>query len=280
MPRGGNWVRTRTQVLVCWDGTGEPWSRIHLDQAPEFDWILFDTSGRQAPGPRALRGQACLLLSGAVEAKGEVFQALAEHLASNSEVPDYVALLDEDILLSVSDINRLLHLARCEALDICSPVLSHDSPGSQRWTLRQPSLMCREVDWVEVTMPFYRGSLFMAGREQYRGNVSASGIGQFLMPALQQLTGLKRCVLVDAVMASRRGSPASERQVYRNGRTAGQEAAAVKANCIALIQSRQPELLGSEWFQRLFVRRQARTRWQQLKDWLGRPLRRWLEQSS
>ena len=179
-----SWVRTRSLVLVSWDGQSEPWSMIHLDAAPEFDWILFDFSGRQAPGPRTLRGQPCLVLAGATECKGEIYQALADYLAANSEVPDYVSLIDDDILLSVSDINRMLHLATCEGLDICSPALSHDSVYTHRWTLRQPSLMFRDVDWVEVMMPFYRGSLFMAGREQYRGNVSSWGIDKYLMPTL------------------------------------------------------------------------------------------------
>lgn len=275
-----SWVRTRSLVLVSWDGQSEPWSKIHLDAAPEFDWILFDFSGRQAAGPRSLRGQQCLVLSAATECKGEIYQALAEHLAANSEVPDFVSLIDDDILIAVSDINRMLHLASCEGLDVCSPTLSHDSVYTHRWTLRQPSLMFREVDWVEVMMPFYRGSLFMAGREQYRGNVSSWGIDKYLMPTLQQLTGLKRCVLVDAVMASHRRPVTSGQKVYRNGRTAGEEAAAMKANCIALIQSRQPELLQSDWFHRIFEQRHARTRWQQLKYGLGRPLRRWLEAST
>lgn len=280
MPRGGNWVRTRSLVLVGWDGLAEPWSKIQLDATPDFDWILFDTSGRQAPGQRQLRGQPCRVLAQEVESKGEIYQALAEHLAANSEVPDYVALIDADVLLSTSNINRLLHLATSEGLDICAPALSHDSICGQGWSLRQAGLMFREVDWVEATMPFYRGSLFMAGREQYRGNVSSAGIGCYLMPTLQQLTGLKRCVLVDAVMACLRRPLPSPQHIYRNGRTANEEAAALKANCIALIQSRQPELLKSDWFRRIFESRPAHSRWQQFKLGLGRSLRRWLQASS
>ncbi|MDI4631849.1 hypothetical protein J7U46_02185 [Pelomonas sp. V22] len=280
LPRAGNWVRTRSQVLVCWDGLSEPWSRIQLDAPADFDWILFDTSGRQAAGQRQLRGQSCRVLSAEVEGKGQVYQALADHLAANSEVPDYVALIDAAVLLSTSSINRLLHLAASEGLDVCAPALSHDSSCAHRWSLRQASLMFRELDWVEMTMPFYRGSLFMAGREQYRGHVSSAGMDCYLMPTLQQLTGLKRCVLVDAVMACHRPPAGQGPQVYRNGRSAGEEAAAVKAHCIALIQSRQPELLQSEWFRRLFEQGPARSRWQQVKDGLGRRLRRWLEAST
>lgn len=280
LPRSGNWVRTRTQVLLSWDGLAEPWPLIQLDAAPDFDWILFDTSGRQAPGPRTLRGQPCLVLSAAIEGKGQIYQALADHLAANSEVPDHVALIDEDILLSVSDINRVLHLARVEGLDICSPALSHDSAGSQRWMLRQPSRLLREVAWVELTMPFYRGSLFMAGREQYRGNVSASGIDRLLMPTLQQLTGLKRCAVIDAVMAGRHQAAGGQRKAHRTRSGAAQEAAAMEANCRALIQSRQPELLKSEWFQRVFEAAPAGSPWSRLKRRLGRLLRRWLEEST
>ena len=43
----------RPLVLVSWDGACEPLSVIHLDAVPQFDWILFDYTGRAAAGPIA-----------------------------------------------------------------------------------------------------------------------------------------------------------------------------------------------------------------------------------
>lgn len=273
-------MSSKPLVLLSWDGQSEPLAMIHLDAAPEFDWLLFDYTGRHPPGPAELRGQRCTVLAGATECKGEIYQALAEHLAGSDPLPEYISLIDDDIIIAVSDINRALHLGRCAALDCFSPVLSHDSSYTHRWSLRQPNRLYREVDWVEVMMPFYRGSLFMAGREHYRGNVSSWGIDKYLMPTLQQLLGCGKTALIDAVMASHCREITSGNKTYRNGRNAGQERDAMKALCLELIARHKPELQGSAWYHRIFEQRHSRTRWQQLIYGLGRPIRRWLEQST
>lgn len=267
-------------VLVSWDGISEPFAMIELDAVPAFDWVLFDFSGRQTPGAGQWRGQSAQVLAKATECKGEIYQALAGYLAEQDLTPEYVALIDDDIILSISDLNRALHLGRCIGLDVFSPVLSHDSVYTHRWTLQQPSRLHRAVDWVEVMMPFYRGALFRAGQPHYAGNVSSWGIDKYLMPTLQQLLGMPQTGLLDAVMASHRRPVTSGQKTYRNGRTAGEESALLKAMCQALIAEHKPDLLGSDWYHRIFVQRHARSRWQQLKYGLGRPLRRWLSEST
>ena len=271
---------SRPLVLVSWDGASEPLAMVHLDSQPQFDWLLFDYSGRQAPGVRELRGQTVQVLAGATECKGEIYQALAAWLIALDLSPEYVSLIDDDILIATSDINRALHIGRCAALDVFSPTLSHDSEYTHRWSLSQPSRLLRTVDWIEVMMPFYRGELFLAGAPHYAGNVSSWGIDKYLIPTLQQLLGLTRTALLDAVTASHRRPITSGQKVYRNGRTAGQESAALKQVCAQLIAEQKPALIGSAWQRRIFQQRHSRTRWQQLKYGLGRPLRRWLEEST
>ena len=101
--------------------------------------------------------------------------------------PRFVGLIDDDVVLSVADLNRLLHLAGCHDLHAFSASLSHDSEYTHPWSLTQPHRVLREVDWVEVMMPFYRGELFLAGAPHYDGNVSSWGIDRYLIPTLQQL---------------------------------------------------------------------------------------------
>ena len=275
-------MNKRPLVLVSWDGAAQPWSMIELNAPAAFDWVLFDFSGRQAAGPYELRGQEVFVLAAKTECKGEIYQALADHLQAlaDERAPEYVALLDDDVLTSVSDINRALHLGRCAGLDLFSPTLSHDSIYTHRWTLHQANRLYRAVDWVEVMMPFYRGELFMAARPHFAGNVSSWGIDKYLMPTLQQLLGYRATALLDGVMASHRRPITSGQKVYRNGRTAAEESALLKALCQRLITEQQPDLLQSAWYRRIFVQRHSRSRWQQLKFGLGRPLRRWLEQST
>ena len=273
----------RPLVLVSWDGASEPLAMLHLDTPAQFDWLLFDYSGRQTAGPRELRGLRCTVLSAATECKGELYQALAEHLAeqqqSGAPLPEYVGLIDDDILLGVSDINRALHLARVERLDCFSPTLSLDSVASHRWSLTQPRRMFRPADWVEVMMPFYRGTLFLAGRTCYRGNVSSWGIDRYLMPTLQRLLGCTHTALLDAVIASHRRPVTSGDKTYRNGRTAPEEREAMKALCQRLIAEQHPELATGDWYRRLFVQRRPFGRMQKLTHSLGRRIRDWLESS-
>ncbi len=297
---------TRPVVLVSWDGHSTPLALIHLDATPEFDWVLFDYTGRQAAGPRTLRGQSVTVLSAATECKGEIYHHLAEHLAeplakpsadlpaaaldahpsasgstaasaTHAAPPEYVSLIDDDILISVSQLNTALHLGRVERLDVFSPSLSHDSPFSHQWMRHQPNRVYREVDWVEVMMPFYRGDLFLAGRAHYRDNISSWGIDRFLIPTLQQLRGQTRTALLDAVMASHRRPVTSGGKVYRNGRTAWQERQVLRQASLDLIDQQQPALRQSAWFHRLFIARETHNKWQRLKRRLARPVADWLD---
>jgi hypothetical protein len=267
-------------VLVSWNGHDVPLACIHHDAKAQFEWVLFDYSGKHPAGAFTGADWQAELLAQPTECKGEIYSALAEHLHAQQRMPEYVALLDDDIWISVSDINRALHLARCERLDVFSPVLTHDSYYSHRWSLQQPHRLFRAIDWVEVMMPFYRGEIFLAGREHYRGNVSSWGIDKFLMPTLQQLSKRTRTALIDAVAASHRRPVTSGNKTYRNGLTAKQEHDAMRARCVELLHNNAHQLLASAWYQRVFVQRHARSRWQRLLFGLGRPLRRWLEQST
>ncbi len=274
----------RPAVLVSWDGESLPLALVHQDAPPEFDWILFDYTGRQSSGARTLRGQPMTVLAAKTECKGEIFKHLSEHLAATAAAdgpwPEYVGIIDDDILISVAQINTALHLARCERLDVFSPSLSHDSPYSHQWMRHQPNRIYREVDWVEVMMPFYRGDLFMAARAYYEDNISSWGLDRFLIPALQQLRGQTRTALLDAVMASHRRPVTSGGKVYRNGRTAWQERQILRQASLELIAREAPALRESPWYHRTFVQRETPGRWIRWKRRAARAVTAWLDESS
>jgi hypothetical protein len=270
---------SRPLVLVSWHGAQRPLPCLHLDAAAQFDWLLFDYTGRQPCGLREVAGLQVQVLSEATECKGDIFNALCAWLHDEQRRPEYVGLIDDDVWIGVSDLNRALHLARCEGLDLFSPTLMHDSHYTHRWMLAQPERLFREVDWVEVMMPFYRGDLFLAAREHLRGNISSWGMDKYLWPTLQQLRGQTRTALIDAVRASHRRPITSGLKTYRNGRTAFDELQSMRELSLRLLAS-QPDLLRSDWYRRIFEQRHVRTRSQQLWAALGRPLRRWLEQST
>jgi hypothetical protein len=258
---------------------------LHLDAKPEFDWLLFDYSGHHGSSQQVLRGQHLNVLSVATECKGEIYLAFAEHLHATGVNPEYVALIDDDVLLPVSGINRALFLGRSLGLDVFSPVLTHDSCFTFAWTLQRAGNLMREADWVEVMMPFYRGALFLAGREYYRGNTSSWGIDVYLIPVLQRLLDMPRTALLDSVPASHRRPVTSGNKVYRNGRTAMEELSAMKALSQQIIRERQPALEGSSWWQefmgehRLALgQRSQRARRRGIRHRARRLLQRWLQE--
>lgn len=270
---------SRPVVLFSWDGRSPPLRMLHLDAAPQFDVMLFDYSGSRTEEYCTVEGVRCRVLSGVTECKGEIYWALARHLQQADAVPEYVSLIDDDVVLSVSGINYALHLGRCLGWDTFSPALSHDSEFTHRWTLRLPSRLYHATDWVEVMMPFYRGTLFLAGAPYYEGNVSSWGIDKYLMPTLQRMMRMEHTVIVDAVMATHTRPVTSGMKVYRNGFTASQEKERMKQLCLELLAQKQPALMHGAWFHRIFKQRHSHTFGRRMLFGLGRPIRRWLENS-
>lgn len=271
----------RPLVVVSWDGRSAPLSHQHIDAQPQFDLLLFDYSGSGGPAARAVQGLACEVLSQRTECKGDIYQAVAAWLRQSPQrQPMFVALIDDDVILSVSQINRLLHLGRVMQLDTFSPCLTHDSLYSHRWTLARGHRLLHWVDWVEVMMPFYRLDVFLAAAPHFDGYVSSHGFDRYLFPTVQKLMGRERTALVNTELASHVRPVTSGDKVFRNGKTALQERHEIRDRCQALVTQQKPELVGSPWFRRIFLQRHVRTRWQMLIYGLGRPLRRWLEMST
>ena len=270
----------RPLVLVSWDGREPPLQRLLLDVVPHFELLLFDYSGSASPAALQDLPWPVTLLSERTQCKGDIYQALARHLAASAQQPRFVGLVDDDVVLSVGDLNRLLHLGRVHGLHVFSAALSHDSHYTHRWMLHQPHRALRAVDWVEVMMPVYDGALFMAAAPHFNGNVSSWGIDMYLVPTVQQLSGRNRTAIIDAVMASHVRPVSSGQGAFRHGLTAAQEGARMKQLCQDLLAQQRPDLLRSAWYRRLFEQRHVRNRWQQLATGLGRPLRRWLDSST
>ncbi|MEO7151758.1 MAG: hypothetical protein ABIX46_08630 [Burkholderiaceae bacterium] len=270
----------RPLVLCSWDGADTPLRLLHQDAAPEFELVLFDYSGRHPAGPARWRAMGGQLIGAATECKGEIYTLLAQWLAARDSVPEYVALIDDDVMLDVTGINQALHIARCTGLDVFSPALRHDSIYSHRWTLHRSHRLSHPVPWVEVMMPFYRGQLFLAGAPHYAGNVSSWGIDKYLVPTLQQLMAMPNTAIVDAVQASHLRPISSGQKVYANGLTAAQEAERMRAHCLKWVAERAPHLVGSAWHRRTFEQRHASGPAARLGLGLGRHLREWLDRST
>ncbi len=271
-------------VMVSWNGRSPMLDNLIMDAAAGFDVLVVDYSGThadvEAPTALSMKGLSVEVVGRRTECKGDLYQVVADYLTATGRQPRMVGLIDDDVLLSVGDINRLLHLARWHRLHCCTPSLAHDSPHVHRWMLHQPHRFLRRVDWVEVMMPFYSGELFDLIAPQLKGNVSSWGIDRYLVPTLQALHGLEGAWVVDAVMAQHARNVTSGDKVYRNGLTADQEQQRMRQQCLDLIEQGQPGFKTTALYRRLFEQRHVRSPWQRLATGLGRPIRRWLDRST
>lgn len=235
-------------VVYAWNGRGQPLDLVRQDEAPGFDVLLFDYSGTvTAPVAGGFP-----VLSRKTECKGEIYREVHAHVCAAPGRHDYIGLIDDDIALAWSDLNRLLALAREHGLDSFQPALTPDSFHAHTWLVARPGAALRPLPWVEVMMPFYRSALFLAGGAYYARSISSYGLDQFVLPTLQKLTGLDRVAIVDAVVVRHTRPITSDDKVFANGLTAHQERALQWRMARAQVAAERPDLVGSRWYFRTF----------------------------
>ena len=235
-------------VVYAWDGRSEPLACVRQDVAAQFDLLLFDYSG-QAAAPEGLA-----MLSCATECKGEIYREVHAWLAA---LPpgrySHVGLIDDDIELAWSDLNRLIAIAAAHELDAFQASLSADSEHDHPRFVTRPGGALRRVDWIEVMMPFYRTEVFLAGGAFFARSISSYGLDQFVLPTLHKLAGCERVAVIDAVVV-RHGRPiTSAGKVFANGLTALQERLLQRRLAMARVAAERPDLLGTGWYFRTFA---------------------------
>ncbi len=129
------------------------------------------------------------------------FQAIFDLLHPGSPLLSYdrVWMPDDDLLISLGDINRMFHLSRIHGLDLAQPALR---PGpdcfiSHPITERQPDSLLRYVGFVEIMCPLFSARALRICLPSLRDAWSGHGL-DFLWPAL--LGGPRaRIAIIDAL---------------------------------------------------------------------------------
>lgn len=240
----------RDLVVISWDGKSVPHACIGFDQEPRFRLVTFDYSGAAVAENRHPSAE---LLSRRTECKGQIFDEVARFVGDAGAGLDYIGLIDDDVMMRISDINHMLHIARALALDAFSPALSHDSYYSHPAMLRRENRVAHAAAWVEVMAPFYRAPLFLAASRHFRHSISAWGIDRFLMPMFQKTMRMEKVAVIDAVMAAHVRPVVSQARRYSNGLSASEEAARLRIWCMRHIARHQPDLVDSAWYKAIFV---------------------------
>jgi hypothetical protein len=223
-PRNERQTAGRALVLVSWDGKNRPLSCVAQDDVPDFDIVLFDYTGTHTKVPVTADAATVALISKPTECKGEIYRHFAAWLKDNGTSADYVALIDDDVAISVSALNLALRQGRMWNLDVFSPTLDPRSARSHDFMVTRPGEeQPRYVDWVEVMMPFYRTGLLLEAGRRTGGNISSWGIDKYLVPTIQWLRGQTRTALLDGVVAVHERPITSGFKRFRNGWTADEE---------------------------------------------------------
>lgn len=226
-------------IIITWDGVSTPLAYLHQDGIPDFDILLFNYSGKQSTQKIP---DNCLYLSKSTENKGQIFEAGYHFLQEFSHTYLYIGILDDDLLCTVQDLNKLLFIAQLEELDVFQPSITQDSYFDHRQFVHKSGVVCQAVDWVEIMAPFYKMAIFNAAYPFFKHTISGQGIDVYIIPTLQRLFQLPKTAVVHAVQIKHCRPIRSHQRIYSNGKYNLQEIATIQQLCKKLVAENDPTL--------------------------------------
>jgi hypothetical protein len=222
-------------VVISWDGISPPLSYILKDTVPDFDLFIFDYSGQD--NASQLEGlQPAYYLSQKTECKGDILLGVYNHLIKHS-ITDfkYIGLLDDDIFISFSDLNKLLFIANMEQLDVFQASLTHDSFYHHRQFIQKAGSVIMPNNWVEIMAPFYSSAVFFEAGKEFQRSISGTGIDVYLIPTLQVLLGKTKTAVVHAVSMKHCRPIRTDNRIFRNGKDNLTEIAELQSYCMDIV---------------------------------------------
>lgn len=223
--------RTKSIVAITWDGKSNPMDHIHFDAEPEFDWLLYDYSGKVDQSPT----ETPYYLSIKSECKGDIMGNIYEEI--KDKIFSHIGFLDDDLIISVSDLNRLFFIATIEKLDVFQPSLHHDSFYSFRQFIHKPGFLIKETNWVEIMAPFYEKEIFLSIGPYFKYSISGQGVDVYLVPTVQRLLGKTNTAVIHAVQLKHARSLRTDNRVFSNGQTNLDEIRIIHELCLKLVES-------------------------------------------
>jgi hypothetical protein len=228
-------IYEKSIVVISWDGISPPLSYILKDKAPDFDLFIFDYSGQD--NASKLEGfQPAYYVSQKTECKGDILLGVYNHLIQHS-VTDfkYIGLLDDDIFISFSDLNKLLFIAGMEQLDVFQASLTHDSYYHHRQFIQKAGNIIIPTNWVEIMSPFYSSAVFFEAGKEFNRSISGTGIDVYLIPTIQVLLGKTKTAVVHAVSMKHCRPIRTDNRIFRNGKDNLTEIAELQSYCMDIV---------------------------------------------
>ena len=175
-------------------------------------------------------------LSHKTESKGDLMYQVYNYIkGSIHHNHQYIGFLDDDISVSVSEINHLIQIAEIEKLDAFQPSLSHDSYFQHRQFIHKPGFQIIEQLWVEIMAPFYRYEVFHAFAPYLKDHISGYGVDVYLVPTIQNILNLNNTAVVHKIQIKHIRPIRSDSKVFSNSKT-------------GLIESNEMKLLSNKLF--------------------------------
>ena len=204
--------------------------------------LVFDYSG-QADRPQGLDDNY-LFFSQKTACKGEILKCLAPYLKQQSQQCQYIGLIDDDVVISIRQINEALQLASSLGCLSFSPSLHPDDSTFVTHMLSRGNSTARRVDWVELKMSFVRSDLFMATAPFYPLSYSGYGIDCFVHPYFAKVFGLDGEIYVFDHIVVRDFRPhRSGFMRFKNGLTGLEEARRLHKLCLSHLLNERPNLI-------------------------------------
>lgn len=224
-------------VVISWDGLSKPLSYLQIDAPLDFNLFIFDYSG-QDNSSVINQFNPAFYYSQKTECKGDLIQAVYKYLTDKNQTSfSYIGLLDDDILISVSAINKILFIANVEKLDVFQPSLTHDSYYHHRQFVHKSGYLVQPTNWVEIMAPFYSNEVFFEAGKEFNRSISGTGIDVYLIPTVQVLLNKTKTVVVHAVQMKHCRPIRTDNRIFVNGKDNLTEIREIQEYCKSLVKS-------------------------------------------
>ena len=235
-------------VVISWDGTSSPLGYIQQDTKADFDLFIFDYSGKDHRSD--LQGiEHRYYLSVQTECKGDILQNIYQYLVQNKiDNFKYIGILDDDICISIGELNKLLFHAGIEKLDVFQASLTHDSYYHHRQFVRKEGYQIIPTWWVEIMAPFYSKDVFWEAGKDFQRSISGTGIDVYLIPTIQVLLGKTHTAVVHSVSMKHCRPIRTDNRVFRNGKTNLVEISELQSYCKSIVENQR------EKFTEIFIK--------------------------
>ncbi len=234
-------------VVISWDGLSKPLNYLQLDTALDFNLFIFDYSGQDHSSDLSQLPHN-FYYSQKTECKGDLIQAVYEFLIDKKQISfPYIGLIDDDILISVSDLNKILFIADVEKLDVFQASLTHDSYFHHRQFIHKSGYLVQPTNWVEIMAPFYSNEVFFTAGKDFNRSISGTGIDVYLIPTIQVLLNKTKTAVVHAVQMKHCRPIRTDNRIFVNGKDNLTEIKEIQDYCKSLVklnpESFEPEFI-------------------------------------